>query len=258
LAKPFAFVTAFLCTKGMTAQLKFSKEFLPLMKKSQRSLLFEFAPTHQNVKHEIELLGIPHTSIGHLWLNDEEVDFYYRPEPGDIIEVEGPTLPIDVTTPTWLQPVAYPAYRFLVDICVGALTPKLRMMGCDVLADPSLHDRDLAIVSYEEQRVLLTRDRRLLMRKEVEWGHFVAATNPHQQLQEVIHRFAIPWLPEAFLRCMSCNGWIVPVAKKDILDQLEPKTRLHYNDFSQCENCKKIYWEGSHYHRMRSGVPTGP
>jgi uncharacterized protein with PIN domain len=52
---------------------------------------------------------------------------------------------------------------------------------------------------------------------------------------------------EPWRRCLRCNGLLEPVAKAAVLDQLEPKTRLYYDDFQQCDSCRQIYWRGSHY-----------
>ncbi|MDD1636345.1 MAG: Mut7-C RNAse domain-containing protein [Methylococcaceae bacterium] len=55
----------------------------------------------------------------------------------------------------------------------------------------------------------------------------------------------------AFVRCLVCNGELALVAKADILDRLEPKTRLYYEVFYQCVDCRCIYWEGAHMENMR-------
>jgi uncharacterized protein with PIN domain len=53
---------------------------------------------------------------------------------------------------------------------------------------------------------------------------------------------------------MRCNGRVRPVAKADVLHLLEPKTRKHYDDFQQCETCDQVYWQGSHFKRLRAVV----
>jgi hypothetical protein len=128
------------------------------------------------------------------------------------------------------------------------------MLGCDVVADRSLNDQDIAEVSAREQRVVLTRDRGLLMRKEVVWGRFVRGKNPQEQLREVIQFFNIRPLENAMQRCLVCNGRLEAVAKEDILHLIEPKTVHFYNEFSQCVQCRKVYWEGSHFDKMKQSL----
>lgn len=36
-----------------------------------------------------------------------------------------------------------------------------------------------------------------------------------------------------------------------MLAQLEPKTRLYYEDFYRCDACGKVYWDGSHVDDMK-------
>jgi len=53
---------------------------------------------------------------------------------------------------------------------------------------------------------------------------------------------------------MHCNGELQPVEKKQIETQLPPKTGKYYNEFSQCPQCKKIYWKGSHYLKLQAMI----
>jgi hypothetical protein len=41
------------------------------------------------------------------------------------------------------------------------------------------------------------------------------------------------------------------VEKAKVLDRLEPKTKLYYEEFFICTDCGKVYWKGSHYDRMK-------
>jgi uncharacterized protein with PIN domain len=128
------------------------------------------------------------------------------------------------------------------------------MLGCDILCDRRLNDKDIAMISAAEGRTVLTRDRGLLMRKEVAWGYFIRGANSLEQWQEVVRVFAIPLLPQAFHRCLSCNGLLRSVEKDEVWESLEPKTRLYYSDFSRCDQCGKVFWEGSNYQRMRKSI----
>jgi uncharacterized protein len=69
-------------------------------------------------------------------------------------------------------------------------------------------------------------------------------------VNEVVKRFDLTKQIEPLNRCIECNGKIVEVEKEQIADLLKPKTRKFFQNFYQCSNCKKVYWEGSHYSRM--------
>jgi uncharacterized protein with PIN domain len=53
-----------------------------------------------------------------------------------------------------------------------------------------------------------------------------------------------------YSRCAHCNGLLMAVPKAEVIDRLEPKTRLYYKDFKICADCEQIYWKGSHFERM--------
>jgi uncharacterized protein with PIN domain len=235
----------------MQAQIQFSPEFRKILKRPSADLLVEFRPDHNSIKHWIEFFSVPHTEVGAVWVQEKEVDFSYQPKAGDRIEVHSLLGPVDVTKPSRLRPEPFRAQHFIVDECVANLAPKLRMLGCDAIADRRWDDKQIAEISAQEKRILLTRDRGLLKRKEAVWGYFLRSTDPKEQIREVIQFFGLSTDLKAFSRCMACNGILQEIEKSAILDQLEPKTRLYFKDFSQCSSCGKIYWEGCHFEKMQ-------
>lgn len=94
------------------------------------------------------------------------------------------------------------------------------------------------------------------MRKSVTHGYFVRAVHPSRQLVEVIHRFDLGRLIALFERCLRCNGKLIRVEKKVIVEHLEPKTRLYYEEFSRCSECNRIYWKGSPYEKIERFVSS--
>ncbi|MDH5711535.1 MAG: Mut7-C RNAse domain-containing protein, partial [Gammaproteobacteria bacterium] len=149
--------------------------------------------------------------------------------------------------------------HFVLDVHLGRLAAYLRMMGFDTLYRNNYDDPRLANISAQEQRILLTCDRQLLMRKQVSHGYFVRSRQPGQQLLEIMKRFNLHEKQKPFTRCMHCNGKTRPVEKREIEQQLQPKTRRYYHEFYQCTQCKKIYWHGSHYRKMQNlinGIKT--
>ena len=105
-----------------------------------------------------------------------------------------------------------------------------------------------------EQRVLLTRDRGLLKRRIVVYGHWVRDTRPRRQLLDVMRRYALAPLVAPWTRCARCNGLLTPVAKAEVMPQLEPKTKLYYENFQRCAVCGQVFWQGSHFARMQNFV----
>jgi uncharacterized protein with PIN domain len=75
---------------------------------------------------------------------------------------------------------------------------------------------------------------------------------PVEQLAEVIQRFDLANMLRPFYRCSRCNGLIESVEKQDVLQRLQPKTRLYYETFCRCRECGQIYWQGSHIDKIKA------
>jgi hypothetical protein len=211
-------------------------DFLPHYRKDI-SFTLEFAP-HQSLKHLIESLGVPHTEIGQVQVNRQTGDINQRLHEGDRVIV----YPAD----TALEGEA----RFLLDNHLGQLATYLRMLGFDSQYRNDYQDEELASIAVEEQRVLLTRDRRLLMRKAIRHGYCIHQTDPRQQAGEVLRRFKLMEQVRPFQRCLRCNSPLEVVSKADIFERLEPLTKIYYDEFRICPSCDQIYWKGSHYEHM--------
>lgn len=217
-------------------------DFLP--RRQQQTTITCAFKKNQSVKHLIESLGIPHPEVNRILVNGEEYDFKYLVQDGDEVEVY--PLPENVSH---LQIAG--EHRFVLDIHLGRLAVYLRMLGFDALYRNDYQDEELAQVSSEERRILLTRDVHLLMRNRVSHGYWVRSKIPRQQLLEIVSRFDLIGSVIPFRRCMRCNGELKPVSKELVLDRLEPLTKLYYDDFRICPDCDQIYWRGSHYERMQ-------
>ena len=72
---------------------------------------------------------------------------------------------------------------------MGKLASYLRLLGFDSLYTNSNADETLAKIAYQENRILLTRDRGLLKRKIVEFGYLIRSTLPNEQISEVLERY---------------------------------------------------------------------
>lgn len=200
----------------------------------------------QSVKHLIESLHIPHTEIGIILVNGQEVDFNYLVETGDLIDVY--PLTSEMIARQNLPP------RFLLDNHLGKLATYLRMLGFDTKYRNDFQDDELAALAKAERRILMTRDRGLLMRKSIQNGYFVRSMAPQEQVTEVIHHFRLTEEIKPFYRCLTCNEILQSVSKEDIVDRLQPLTIRYFQDFGKCTGCDKIYWKGSHYQQMESFI----
>ena len=225
--------------------------FLPYNRR-QRRFMHAF-DGRASIKDVVESLGVPHTEVDLLLVNGDAVDFSYNVQDGDEISVYPPFAALDVShiNRVGMEP---PEPRFVLDIHLGKLASYLRLLGFDALFPEDYDDANLARISAEQDRITLTRDRGLLKRGNVTYGFCPRSTDPSQQLLEVLRRYELFDQLNPFSRCLRCNGSLKPVAKEQIIERLEPKTKLYYHDFQICEDCRQIYWQGSHFEHLESFI----
>ncbi len=144
--------------------------------------------------------------------------------------------------------------RFIADVHLGRLAKYLRMCGFDTLFQQDYDDREIIELSAKEGRIILTRDKDLLRSKKVRQGHLVHSDAPLEQIREILDVCRAAERIRPFTRCMECNGVMEHVGKEEIIDRLMPLTRDYYDEFKRCGTCGRIYWEGSHFARMKTFI----
>lgn len=203
-----------------------------------------------SVKTVIESLGVPHTEVDLILVNQESVDFSYQVQPDDHISVYPVFEAFDIQSVTHLRPKPLRKTRFVVDVHLGKLAVYLRFAGFDTLYRSDYDDARLAQISSQEHRILLTRDRDLLKRRNITHGYYVRSTSPNEQLREVFQRFDLSVTFPLVPRCTRCNAFPEPIQKEAVLDRVPSLVLQHFNEFWYCPACEAIYWKGSHYQRM--------
>ncbi|MEY9909316.1 uncharacterized protein with PIN domain [Catenulispora sp. MAP12-49] len=185
--------------------------------------------------HVVEALGVPLVEVGELLVDGRPAAAGHVPVTGEHIEVRKLAYPQRVPGPL----------RFLLDIHLGTLARRLRVLGIDAAYEtPDIGDAALATRSAQEQRVMLSRDRGLLHRRELFAGAYVYSHKPAVQLDEILDRFQPELAP--WTRCTACNGVLRPVTKEEMQDRLESGTAKSYDAFAECESCGHAYWRGAH------------
>jgi uncharacterized protein with PIN domain len=238
-------------TKPAQAWFRFYEELNDFLPASRRKRRFLHTFTRRaSIKDMIEALGVPHTEIEVILVNGESVDFSRVVSDGDDISVYPMFESLDVRPLLRLRPEPLRRPRFVLDTHLGRLARYLRLLGFDCLYRNDSHDDELARLSSEQQRTLLTRDRILLQRRIITRGYFVRAVQPRQQAVEVLRRFDLSGDLHPLSRCIRCNGLLEDTEKDAIRARLEPKTRRYYRRFRICPDCGQIYWRGSHFGKM--------
>lgn len=190
--------------------------------------------------HVVESLGVPLTEVGALVVDGHQVPVSHVPAAGESVVVRPVERP---------QRVPGAPLRFLLDVHLGTLARRLRLLGVDTAYESTdIGDPALAARSAAEKRVMLSRDRGLLRRRELWAGAFVYSTRPDEQLRDMLDRFRPELRP--WTRCTACNGLLKEATKEEVADQLEGGTQRSYDVFAQCTRCGRAYWKGAHHEQL--------
>ncbi len=217
------------------------------------------------VKNAIEALGVPHTEVELILVNGESVDFSYLMRNADRVSVYPKFESFDIRSLLRVRAAPLRELRFVADAHLGGLARLLRMLGFDTLYCNTISDTQIRDLAQTDGRIVLTRDRELLKRREITHGCFVHALKPSHQLREIAQRLqldahfsdnavgtgALPCV-RPFTRCLHCNCLLEAVSKEEVLPRLPDRVAAHYDRFSVCARCERVFWEGSHWHRMRA------
>src|SRR5437773_6938353 len=205
-----------------------------------------------SIKDVIESCGVPHPEVDLILADEQTVGFDHTLADDTKVEV----FPVENhdTRSTEQRLQASSISRFVANGHLGSLTRNLRLLGFDVAYRHNADDRQLLEVMVRENRALLTRDRRLLMHAIVQHGYWPRSQNADEQTIEVVRRFDLSELIAPFTRCLRCNAMLEVVAKADIIGKLEPLTKIYYDQFRRCPDCKQIYWSGSHFPKLQRRI----
>ena len=135
--------------------------------------------------------------------------------------------------------------RFAVDWMLGRLARWLRILGHDVAYGRHLRDRTLVDSARREERLLLTRDTRLLR-------------DPHLP-RHLFVESAVPLGGAPLLtRCLDCNRPLDEVPRDQVRDRVPPYVWDTAPRFLACGRCGRVYWPATHRaHMLRELAAIG-
>jgi len=142
--------------------------------------------------------------------------------------------------------------RFTTDTMLGKLARWLRLSGYDTYYSRKAGDSFLLEKSKSEGRVLLTRDRDLVekARKLSVKAVLIRSTSIEAQLAQMLSLGLRLKAEPSQALCPLC-GSEVRVAGEEEVASLPRKVKEKQEEFYMCEECGKIYWEGSHWENIR-------
>jgi hypothetical protein len=207
-----------------------------------------------NVARLIDRLGIPTSAIEVVLVNGASSGLDRELKEGDRVSLYPMFESVDVSSLLRLRTQPLRSMRFVADAHLGRLARYLRLLGFDTLFENDPGDSALAQISAHEGRILLSRDRDLLARRIVTHGLWIPSVRPREQLVYLVERLELFGLFRPFTRCTVCNGLLSKVAKAAPDLPLPPRVRVAFDSFWRCDICRRVYWQGSHYHRLRAFV----
>jgi uncharacterized protein with PIN domain len=224
-----------------SATFRFHGDLADFIARERRGVAFDYACARAaTIKHAIESLGVPHTEAGQLLVNSQPATLARIVREGDTIEVFPHNPAVLDDTPS-----------FVADAQLGGLARMLRMLGFDTLYDHAICDPDIIELALRDRRIVLTRDRELLKIRDVARGCYVHTRKPETQLQEVAARYGLARHMQPFTLCLHCNFRLEAIDRNAVMEHVPPRIAERYAGFMRCPGCDRIYWQGSHWTRMR-------
>lgn len=146
--------------------------------------------------------------------------------------------------------------KFILDNMLGKSAKYLRMLGYDTIYPPPEDDKATLKLAQEENRIVITRSKKLYNKASKELRIVLVKSNCFgNKFREIIKKLDIKLNKDRlFSRCLLCNTPVEKVEKSAIKDRLPAKVKKHFDNYRNCPDCSKIYWEGGHTERMLNRV----
>jgi uncharacterized protein with PIN domain len=145
--------------------------------------------------------------------------------------------------------------KFIADRTLGKLVKGLRMLGYDTLYYRQEDIHQFIHMARQEERMILTRDTKLALRRPKDRIITIMEDNPSRQLKEVVEKVRLtPGEENLFTRCLLCNALLDHIPREKAEGKIPDFIFHQQKDFSRCPKCERIYWQGSHQSNMQERV----
>ena len=237
----------------VTATFRFYEELNDFLARPLRRQSFSCECARAaSAKHMIEALGVPHTEVELILVNGESVGFDHPLQEGDRVAVYPKFEALDIQPLLRVRERPLRVVRFVADAHLGGLAQLLRLAGFDTLYDNHYADSHIESIASDENRIVLTRDRELLKRRTITHGCDVRALKPEAQLREIFDRLDLAGSARPFRLCLTCNAPLRRIAKDEVIGRAPEGVLERHAQFVTCDVCRRVFWEGTHWRRMRA------
>ncbi len=137
---------------------------------------------------------------------------------------------------------------------LGKLSRYLLICGYDCEYRKSFADRELVDFARSQQRIILSRDRKLCLELAADLpATLIHSTELREQLKRLKEEHELKFLrARLFKRCLKCNRKITPISKKAVRDEVPAETYNWIDDYYCCPDCDSVYWHGSHFKAIKN------
>ncbi|MBN1190812.1 MAG: Mut7-C RNAse domain-containing protein [Dehalococcoidales bacterium] len=144
--------------------------------------------------------------------------------------------------------------RFIADENVGKLARLLRLVGYDTLFFNGENDTQLVSMALAGDRIILTRDTRIPLRRPIASGQIRAVLlredRPLYQMRQVMKDLDLAGDLQPFSLCIECNHPLQPLRKEDARARVPPYVWQTQKEYMECPLCRRVYWKGTHWEAM--------
>ncbi|HEB12717.1 MAG TPA: hypothetical protein ENI11_03460 [Actinobacteria bacterium] len=144
--------------------------------------------------------------------------------------------------------------KFICDMMLGRLSKWLKILGYDTLYFREITDAKLLRYARDENRLLLTRDTRLMERRPIRVGQvqaiLIADDNWRAQLSQVAGELNLVAQPVP--RCAKCNARLRPVGRESVKNHVPPYVWKSQRSFTRCPKCAQIFWQATHWDNIKA------
>ena len=207
-----------------------------------------------NVREAVENQGIPRSSVDLILVNGESVDFDYHLTDNDYLSVYPVFELVDISPISKIRKNPLRSVRFIVDAHLGKLAKNLRIMGFDALYRNTYQDNEIRLIARLQNRIILTKDKGLLMAKNIDRGYYVRSVKSKEQTSEVVRKFDLYNIIDPLSRCLICNRKLKEISPAEIPTNLANTLARGFEIYFKCRHCKRIFWKGSHYKSMAEAI----
>jgi len=135
-----------------SAFFRFYEELNDFLAEEQRKKTFPYEFTGKPfIRDTIEAIGVPHTEIDLILVDGESVGFNYQMRGGERVSVYPVFESLDITPLVHLRSKPLRKTRFVVDVHLGKLAHKLRLLGFDTLFRNDFNNSEIVELSLQEK-----------------------------------------------------------------------------------------------------------